>query len=51
MAKLVAVAPVIFNIQRAVECFLCAGEKTIIEFAIIAEVVNAKIRIFNVSLW
>jgi hypothetical protein len=33
----------------AVECFLCAAEKMIIEFATIAEVTNAKIRIFMVN--
>jgi hypothetical protein len=49
MAKLVAIAPVMFNIQRAVACFLCAGEKKIIEFATIAEVTNAKIRICMVN--
>ena len=49
-AKLVAIAPVMFNIQIAVECFLCGSEKTITEFAITAERISPKIRIFNVSL-
>jgi hypothetical protein len=39
-----------FNIQIAVECFLCGSEKTITEFAITAERIIPKIRIFNVSL-
>jgi hypothetical protein len=39
-----------FNIQIAVECFLCGSEKIIKEFAIIAERISPKIRIFNVSL-
>ena len=50
IAKLEATAPVMFNIQRDVECFLCGSEKTITEFAIIAETISPKIRIFNVSL-
>jgi hypothetical protein len=51
IAKLEATAPVMFNIQRDVECFLCASEKIIIEFAIIAETIIPKIRNFNASLW
>ena len=51
IAKLEAIAPVMFNTQRDVECFLCASEKIIIEFAIIAETIIPKIRIFNASLW
>jgi hypothetical protein len=50
MAKLDAMAPVMFNIQRDVECFLCASEKIIMEFAIIAETISPKIRMFNVNL-
>jgi hypothetical protein len=40
-----------FNIQRAVECLLCVSEKIITEFAIIAEKISIKIKIFNVDLW
>ena len=47
IAKLEAIAPVMFNIQRDVECFLCASEKIIIEFAMSAEIIIPKIRIFN----
>jgi hypothetical protein len=39
-----------FHIQRDVECFLCPSEKIIKEFAIIAETISPKIRIFNVNL-
>ncbi len=50
IAKLEATAAVMFNIQIAVECFLCGSEKIITEFAIIVERISPKIRIFNVSL-
>jgi hypothetical protein len=33
-----------------VECFLCPSEKIIKEFAIIADTIIPKIRIFNVNL-
>jgi hypothetical protein len=51
MAKLEAIAPVMFNIQRDVECLLWASEKIITEFAVIVEMISPKIRIFNVGLW
>jgi hypothetical protein len=51
IANVEATAPVMFNIQRDVECFLGPSEKIIKEFAIIAETTSPKIRIFNVNLW
>jgi hypothetical protein len=42
--------PVMFNIHRDVECFLCESEKIIAEFAIIAEKIIPKIRSFSVAL-
>ena len=51
MAKLEAIDPAMFNIKRDVECLSCAFEKIIKEFAIIAEKIIPKIRIFNVNLW
>lgn len=51
MAKLEVIDPAMFSIERDVECLLCAFEKIIKEFAIIAEAINPKIRIFNVDLW
>jgi hypothetical protein len=50
IAKDEATAPVMFSIQRDVECFLCVSAARIIEFAIIAETIIPKIRIFNVNL-
>jgi hypothetical protein len=51
MAKLEAIAPVMFNNKSDVKCLLWASEKIIKEFAIIAETIIPKIRIFNVDLW
>jgi uncharacterized protein len=51
MDKLEAIDPAMFNIERDVECLSCAFEKIIKEFAIIAETIIPKIRIFNVDLW
>ena len=50
MAKLEAIAPVMFSAQSDVECLLWASEKIIIEFAIIAETIIPKIRILRVDL-
>ncbi len=50
IAKLEATAAVMFNIQIAVECFLCGSEKIIKEFAIIAETIIPRIRNFKVNL-
>jgi hypothetical protein len=50
MAKLEAIDPAMFNIKSDTECLLCASEKIIKEFAIIAEAIIPKIRIFNVDL-
>jgi hypothetical protein len=46
-----AIAPVIFNTQREEECLSCISEKSIIEFAIIAETIIPRIRNFRVNLW
>ena len=51
MAKLEAIDPAMINNESDVECLLSASEKIIIEFAIIAETIIPKIRIFNVDLW
>ena len=51
MAKLEAIDPAMVNNQSDVECLLFASEKIIREFAIIAETIIPKIRIFNVDLW
>jgi hypothetical protein len=51
MAKVEVIDPAMFNIERDVECLLCAFEKIIKEFAIIAETIIPKIRSLNVDLW
>ena len=51
MAKVEVIDPAMFNNQSDVECLLFASEKIITEFAIIAETIIPKIRIFNVDLW
>jgi hypothetical protein len=51
MAKLEAIAPVMFSAQSDVECLLWASEKIIIESAIIIEATNPKRRNFKVNLW
>ena len=50
MAKLEAIDPAMFNNQSDVECLLFASEKIIKEFAIMAEAIIPKIRIFNADL-
>jgi hypothetical protein len=51
MAKLEAIDPAMVNNESDVKCLLCGSEKIIKEFAIIAETIIPKIRIFNVDLW
>jgi hypothetical protein len=51
MPKLEAMAAVMLNIHRAIECLLCAPENMIVEFAIIAEAIIKRMSIFNVDLW
>ncbi|CAN5225912.1 hypothetical protein BH18THE2_BH18THE2_19510 [soil metagenome] len=40
----------IFNIQRAVECFLCGSDKIIIEFAIRVEIMIPNTKAAKVGL-
>ena len=51
IAKLEAMAPVMFNTQRDEECFSWTSDKIITEFATIAETTMLRIRNFKVGLW